>query len=112
MYIDEGASAPFDAIGKSTENFLGAAANGQFAVNEHGGRALLEAIRKMADWVDSRYGELRHLEQQPQLGSSNTAAVMKPYVQQVAADDLGFLTQLMAFRESLGKAEEGIKKAM
>jgi hypothetical protein len=37
---------------------------------------------------------------------------VKPSVQQVASDQQGFLTQLTKFRESLVKAEEGIKKAM
>ena len=112
MYIDEGPSAPLDAIGKSMDNFAGSAAAGQFAVNQSGGDALLAAIKEMADWVNRERSRLVVLQQQPMLGSSNSAEVMKPYVQQVASDQQGFLTQLTAFANSLVKAEEGIRQAM
>lgn len=112
MYIDEGAGAPLDAIGKSMDAFTQSAAAGQFAVNQSGGDALLAAIAKMTDWIDTRIGQLRLLDQEPQLGSSNAATTMKPYMQQVASDEQGFLTQLAAFRESLVKADEGIRTAM
>ncbi|PWW62118.1 hypothetical protein [Actinokineospora spheciospongiae] len=112
MYIDEGAGAPLDAIGKSMDAFTQSAAAGQFAVNQSGGDALLAAIAKMTDWIDTRIGQLRLLDQEPQLGSSNAATAMKPYMQQVASDEQGFLTQLTAFRESLLKADEGIRTAM
>lgn len=46
------------------------------------------------------------------LGSSNAAQVMKPYVRQVASDTRGFITQLMAFGQTLRKAEDAIKRAM
>lgn len=112
MYIDEGAGAPLDAIGKSIDAFAGAAATGQFAVNRTGGDALLAAIKKMRDWINERQGYLRALEQEPMLGSSNAAQVMKPFVQQVATDERGFLTQLLAFNETLRQAEDAIKQAM
>ena len=112
MYIDEGASAPLDAIGKAMGDFAGSAAAGQFAVNQSGGDALLAAIKKMSDWVRTEQARLNVLAQEPQLGSSNSAQVMKPYVQQVASDGQGFLTQLTAFSDSLVKAEEGIRQAM
>jgi len=112
MYIDEGAGAPLDAIGKSIDAFAGAAAAGQFAVNRTGGDALLAAIKKMRDWINERQGYLRILEQEPMLGSSNAAQVMKPFVQQVATDERGFLTQLVAFNETLRQAEDAIKQAM
>ncbi|GAA3021435.1 hypothetical protein [Actinokineospora globicatena] len=112
MYIDEGPGAPLSAIGRAMNDFAGNAASGRFAVNERGGEALLAAIRNMAAWVDSQSNRLRALAQTPQLGTSNNAQVMKPYMQQVAVDDQGFLTQLTSFRESLVKAEEGIKQAM
>ncbi|GLZ38389.1 hypothetical protein [Actinokineospora sp. NBRC 105648] len=112
MYIDEGANAPLSAIGKAMDDFAGSAAAGRFAVNEEGGAALLTAIRNMAAWVDDERSTLSVLSQSPMLGSSNNAEVMKPYMAQVASDAQGFLTQLLHFRESLVKAEEGIKKAM
>ncbi|MBM7770689.1 hypothetical protein JOD54_000893 [Actinokineospora baliensis] len=112
MYIDEGPSAPLSAIGRAMNDFAGGAASGRFAVNERGGEALLSAIRNMATWVDSQRGRLRALEQEPLLGSSNNAQAMKPFMQKVAVDNQGFLTQLVHFRESLVKAEEGIKQAM
>ncbi|EWC58568.1 hypothetical protein UO65_6169 [Actinokineospora spheciospongiae] len=112
MYIDEGESASLEAIGKSMEAFVGAAAAGQFAVNQHGGDAMLAAIRKMADWIADNRGRWFVLTQEPKLGSSNAAKVMKPYVQQVAVDPEGFLTQLDALAKSLSQAEAAIKQAM
>lgn len=112
MYIDEGESASLEAIGKSMEAFTGAAAAGQFAVNAHGGDALLKAMHTMTDWINSNRNRFRVLAQEPQLGTSNTATVMKPYVQQVAIDHQGFLTQLDALERTLQQAEVAIKQAM
>ncbi|GLW92396.1 hypothetical protein [Actinokineospora globicatena] len=112
MYIDEGPGAPLSAIGRAMNDFAGNAASGRFAVNERGGEALLAAIRNMAAWVDSEGFGHDILLRQAKLGSSNNAEVMKPFLQQVAGDEQGFVTQLRHFRESLVKAEEGIKQAM
>lgn len=93
-------------------NFKQAAADGHFAVNETGGQALLTAIREMARWVDDNLARLGTLGQQPQLGTSNGASVMKPFVQQVAVDQQGFLTTLQQFRATLVDAEAGVIGAM
>jgi hypothetical protein len=89
-----------------------AAAEGSFAINETGGKALLQAIREMKDWVDENRGDLGELADQPKLGGSHGAQVMKQVVPQVASDGQGFLTMLMKFRESLDEAEQGINTAM
>ncbi len=89
-----------------------AAVDGSFAVNETGGKALLVAIREMAKWVDDNLADLDILAQQPPLGTSHGANAMKPYVQQVASDNQGFLTMLREFRTSLADAEEGVVAAM
>src|SRR2546430_1182459 len=107
-----GGTSLFDSIGKSMEMFAGGAASGQFAVNETGGKALLQAIRNMKDWVDENQADLQRLSVQPELGGSNGASAMKPYMASVASDSQGFLTMLMKFRESLDKAEQGINDAM
>lgn len=113
MYIDDAGGASIGStIGKSMSDFATGAASGAFAVNEEGGEALLRAIRDMAGWVDMEQGKLDYLRQKPQLGGSNGATAMAPFVQQVAEDGEGFLTRLIAFRDSLIKAEEGIKQAM
>ncbi|MCG8914195.1 hypothetical protein L6E12_00080 [Actinokineospora sp. PR83] len=112
MYIDEGNNASLEQIGASMNALVGAAAAGQFAVNEHGGNALLTAIRKMLDWLERQEGLRYVLDQEPMLGASNAATVMKPYIHQVATDHQGFLTQLAALRETLVKAESAITVAM
>jgi hypothetical protein len=112
MYIDEGSSAPLEAIGKSVEAFAASAASGQFAVNEAGGDALLAAIRTMSTWLRDNQEALNTLAQQPRLGSSKAAKTMAPYVANVASDEQGFLTQLAGFDASLKKAEAAIKQAM
>jgi hypothetical protein len=89
-----------------------AAAEGSFAINETGGKALLQAIREMKDWVDENRVDLRRLADQPPLGGSHGASAMKQFVPQVATDGQGFLTMLMKFRESLDEAENGINIAM
>ena len=107
-----GGTSFFDSIGKSMETFAGGAASGQFAVNETGGKALLQAIRTMKDWVDENQVDLQRLSVQPKLGGSSGASAMKPYMANVASDNQGFLTMLLKFRESLDKAEQGINDAM
>ncbi|MCE7001330.1 hypothetical protein LWC34_00515 [Kibdelosporangium philippinense] len=93
-------------------SFANLAASGGFEVNEAGGEALIKAIQRMRDWANGQVLDLRQLAQQMPLGTSHAAKVMKPYVQQVAIDDQGFLTQLAKFVESLDKAEQGIRTAM
>ncbi|WP_424188924.1 hypothetical protein ACOBQX_11425 [Actinokineospora sp. G85] len=112
MYIDEGKHAALGKIGESMAQFAGAAAAGQFAVNETGGQALIAAIDQLLDWLDMNQFTLRNLEQEPPLGSSNAAQVMKPYMASVATDHEGFLTQLRALGESLKQARQGIETAM
>lgn len=92
--------------------FAHGAAQGSFAVNETGGKALLQAIREMKDWVDENRADLAALADQPKLGGSHGAVVMSQVVPQVATDGQGFLTMLMKFRESLDEAEQGINSAM
>jgi hypothetical protein len=89
-----------------------AALDGSFAVNDTGGQALLTAIREMARWVDENLADLGTLARQPALGTSYGATAMKPYVQEVAQDQQGFLTMLREFRTSLVDAEAGVIGAM
>lgn len=107
-----GISAAVAGIAKSAASFAKAAAEGSFAVSESGGQALLEAIREMRDWIDDQGLRLNLLQQEPPLGGSHGAQTIKPYVQQVAGDQQGFITMLQAFRESLDQAEQGINTAM
>jgi hypothetical protein len=102
----------FMSIGAAIGQFAEAAKMGGFAVSETGGKALLEAVKDMALWVDENLDSLGALDRQLPLGSSNGAAAMKPYMQNVASDKQGFLTQLREFRSSLAAAEEGITAAM
>lgn len=99
-------------IANGMKAFRKVTAEGRFAINETGGQALLQAFREMAEWVDGKGYELNWLAQEPQLGSSNAANTMKPYVQQVATDEQGFITMLKQFRESLADAEQGVLDAM
>jgi len=107
-----GISAAVAGIAKGAASFKQAAAEGSFAVSEEGGRALLEAITEMRDWIDGQGLRLNLLQQEPPLGGSHGAQTIKPYVQQVAADQQGFITMLQAFRNSLDQAEQGINSAM
>jgi hypothetical protein len=100
------------AMASSMISFKQAAADGSFSVNETGGKALLTAIREMAKWVDDNIMHLGTLGRELPLGSSKGADLMKPYVQQVATDDQGFIPQLKEFRKSLADAEEGVLAAM
>jgi hypothetical protein len=97
---------------KMMSGLLAAANDGSFSINETGGQALLQAIREMARWVDDNIGDLRLLAQQQPLGTSNGAEVIKPYLQDVATDQEGFLTMLQEFRASLTDAEAGVLGAM
>jgi hypothetical protein len=114
MYIDDGGggSAQIQSIMDSMNAFAGAAASGGFEVSEKAGNDLIGAINGFQEWLNERSDLLMYLEQERKLGASNGAKVMTPYVQQVATDGQGFITQLQALRESLNKAKEGIDKAM
>ncbi|WP_156758696.1 hypothetical protein [Actinokineospora pegani] len=112
MYIDEGKAGPLGEIGSAVTAFAQAAADGQFAVNAHGGRPLVNAIDRLIDWIDGRQYDLQLLEQEPPLGTSNNAKVMRPYMQQVAIDEQGFLTQLRALSANLKLAKTAILAAM
>lgn len=92
--------------------FAALAAQGSFAVNNHGGQALLKPIRELVAWIDSERVNLELLRQEAKLGTSANAQVMKPYLQKVASDDQGFLTQVLKLRESLLDAEQAILQAM
>lgn len=94
------------------KSFAKAASDGSFAISESGGEALLQAIKEMRDWIDAQDMRLGYLEQEAQLGSSQGANTMKPYLQQVAGDKQGFITMLRQFRVSLNDAEAGINDAM
>jgi hypothetical protein len=89
-----------------------AAAQGTFAVNETGGKALLEAIHELAKCVDGNLSKANFVAQQLPLGSSNGANLMKPYMVDVVTDDQGFYTRLKEFRDSLDDAEAAIIAAM
>jgi hypothetical protein len=111
--FDAGAiSAAVADIAKGAASFAKAAADGSFAVSESGGRALLEAITEMRTWIEAQDQKLAFLAQEVPLGGSHGAQAMKPYVQQVASDNQGFVTMLRAFYNSLDEAEQGINDAM
>ncbi|WP_156893402.1 hypothetical protein [Actinokineospora enzanensis] len=110
MYIDEGSVG--GAIGTGVADLLSTARAGGFAVNESGGQAMLKAIRNFLDWIDSEQDAFSVLSREPKLGSTNNAKVMKPFMVAVATDDRGFVTQVLALRDSLTQAEEAIKTAM
>lgn len=103
---------PFDQIGKSMVSLKRAANSGHFAINESGGRALLEAIGNMRQWVRTNGRQLDQLAQEPKLGMSHGANAMKPYMASVAAGDQGFIPMLKKFAESLDDAEQAIRTAM
>ncbi|WP_424187425.1 hypothetical protein ACOBQX_06345 [Actinokineospora sp. G85] len=112
MYIDEGNAGALGEIGSAVTAFAQAAADGQFAVNAHGGQPLIDAMTQLIDWVAEKQSDLRLLEQEPPLGTSNNAKVMRPYVRQVAVDEQGFLTQLNALAVNLQQARDAIRTAM
>lgn len=107
-----GFAAAIKGIAASTKSLRSAAAEGHFAISEEGGRALLEAIREMRDWLNGQDNRMLVLEQEPPLGSSFGAQAVRPYARDVAADHQGFITILKAFGSSLDDAERGIEDAM
>ena len=54
MFDIGGMSAAVAGIAQGAASFAKAAADGSFAVSETGGRALLEAIREMRQWIDGQ----------------------------------------------------------
>ncbi|GAA2984210.1 hypothetical protein [Actinokineospora diospyrosa] len=99
-------------ISAAVGQFAALAASGSFAVNDHGGQALLKAVREMLTWIDGERRNFERLLQIPKLGSSNNAEVMKPFMQKVAGDESGFITQVLLLGDSLAAAEQAIVQAM
>lgn len=105
-------SGAIQGIAAGTKNLAAAAAEGHFAISEEGGRALLQAIREMRDWINGQDNRMLVLEQEPPLGSSHGAQAIKPYSRDVAADQQGFIAVLKEFGGSLDDAEQGIQDAI
>ncbi|MCE7005418.1 hypothetical protein LWC34_21675 [Kibdelosporangium philippinense] len=120
MYEDEKSGVPaawndpartaMDQMLENMKNFKASAASGQFAVTQASGEDLLRVIRMLQDWLGG--GQANTLDQKPMLGGSYGARAMAPFVQQVASDHQGFLTQLGRLRDVLTDAENGVRQAM
>jgi hypothetical protein len=120
MYLDDESNVPaawndparnaMDQMLENMKNFKESAAAGQFAVSEAGGQSLLKVIELMQDWLGGH--DNGTLQQEPLLGGSHGARAMAPFLQQVASDGEGFLTQLDRLRDVLTDAEAGVKQAM
>jgi hypothetical protein len=114
MYIDDGggSSAPTQSIMDSMNAFAQTAAAGGFEVSQQGGDALIGAIDDFLQWVADNSDRVVALQQARKLGTSSGAQTMAPFLQEVVMDNQGFATQLLALRDSLVKAREGIVTAM
>ncbi|ALG14164.1 hypothetical protein [Kibdelosporangium phytohabitans] len=120
MYEDEKSTVPaawndparnaMDQMLENMRNFKESAASGQFTVSASAGDDLLRVIRMLQDWLGT--DQSGTLDQRPLLGGSYGAVAMAPFVQQVASDQQGFLTQLARLRDVLGDAESGVRQAM
>jgi hypothetical protein len=113
VYDDPGeAPAHPESIMESVTAFVQSAAQGGFEVSPQGGDAMIKAIDNFLQWVADQDATLYSLQQPRKLGTSNGAKVMGPFVHKVPSDEQGFVTQLVALRDSLIKAREGIVTAM
>ncbi|MET0233845.1 MAG: hypothetical protein ABW224_04325 [Kibdelosporangium sp.] len=120
MYLDDKSTVPaawndparnaMDQMLENMKNFKEGAASGQFAVSESGGQSLLKVLRMLQDWLAGH--DNAKLQQTPLLGGSYGAKAMAPFLEQVASDQEGFLTQLTRLRDVLTDAEAGVKQAM
>ena len=100
------------SMAASMAGFANAASSGAFAVSPTGGQALINTIEAFQKWAASQRRQLDFISQEPMLGGSTGAAVMKPFSQQVATDGEGFVTQFQALLQSLDEAKQAIRKAM
>lgn len=101
-----------DSLGQQMAAFANAAKQGQFSVNDAGGKALLGAIQEMQQWLDSQDAVMDRLMRTGEYGESHAAGVVEPYMNQVASDHDGLLPMLKKFRNVLKDAEDAIHKAM
>ncbi|WP_415830088.1 hypothetical protein [Kibdelosporangium persicum] len=99
-----------DQMLENMKNFKASATSGQFTVSPAAGEDLLRVIRMLREWLTG--GNQRTLDQKPMLGGSYGARAMAPFVQQVASDQQGFLTQLTRLSDVLSDAESGVRQAM
>jgi hypothetical protein len=120
MYVDDRSTVPaawndparnaMDQMLENMKNFKESAASGHFAVSEAGGAGLLRVIRLLRDWLSG--ADQGAIDQRPALGGSYGARAMAPFVQRVASDEQGFLTQLTRLQDVLANAEAGVQQAM
>lgn len=112
-YQEQPGNDPGGRLVEAIGYFKAGADSGQFGISETGGQALIQACRQLRGWYNTRSHKLYLLAQQPKLGSSHMAEVMKPYVQDVAinAKD-GFLTMLKQLVGVLDDFETSIQQAM
>jgi hypothetical protein len=111
MHLEESGGASQSIFG-SMAAFAASAADGGFEVNEAGGERLIKAIDDFQAWIADQSTSIWYLAQERKLGASAGAQIIAPFVQQVATDEQGFITQLRALGEALVKAREGIELAM
>lgn len=119
MRIDDAGSVEPSASGAvgsslwdSMASFAGAAASGQVEVSEEGGAALLAVLGRFKQEMRGQEQNLALIAVPPPLGRLKAGEIMAPFMVKVAKDEIGFTTRFRELRESLTKAEEGIRQAM
>ncbi|RZS44920.1 hypothetical protein EV193_101801 [Herbihabitans rhizosphaerae] len=90
-----------------------AAAKGDIEVEPTGGQALIRAIDKLQGFINEQEGNAVNRQQEPPLGDSNGARVIKPFVASVASDPgQGFYPMLKHLRTQLNTYKDAITMAM
>lgn len=123
MYVEKSDSRPtrwndraLDSMGRALQSMQGlsrlASADG-FAVNDQGGRSLLDAVRAFRAELDAQRANLAKVKETPRLGATPGAVTVAGHVQRSAAGDSRSLeAAIERASEALDEFETGIRAAM
>lgn len=87
------------------------AVSGGFVVEPDAGDSMIRALEAAIDSLESRWAELRKLQENPPMSDSPTARWVADHMVRTAADEDGLLTQLQATREAFPAYVEAINLA-
>lgn len=123
MYVEKSDSRPtrwndraLDSMGRALQSMQGltrAASVGGFAVNDAGGRSLLDAVRAFREELDAQRANLAKIKEPPRLGGTPGATTVAGHVQKSAGGDPRSLeAAIEKAAEALDEFETGIHAAM
>ncbi|GAA4670562.1 MULTISPECIES: hypothetical protein [Amycolatopsis] len=87
------------------------AKDGGFAVDEHTGDRMIQALQDIIDSLEARWSALEQFQQAPPMSTTATSRWVSDLMVRTATDERGLLTQLQQAKAELPAYIEAIKLA-